>query len=204
MFQAVNIDISGTVADLDRIHRQQLPFAVASALTKTVQDAQYSIRKRMFSVFTIRNSFTQAGIVITPATKTNWYAEVIARPWYLGGVGGQEEGGERVPHNGHNYLAVPLRDNLGVSKSALIPTHLRPKNLMKSGLGFIITLKDGRKFIFMRTGQGHFDIKPVYVLIHEALVKPVLEMEKTVLETVQKMFEMRFNEAMAGAVATAF
>jgi hypothetical protein len=201
---AINVDISGAVLDLNNIERSQLPYAAARALTKTVQDAQYAVRKKMFSVFTIRNAWTQQNVRITPAKKTNLYAEVYAdtsnkkAPNYLNL---QEFGGEKIAHGGHKYIAIPIRENLGLGPASVIPKRLQPSRLKKS---FIVTLKDGRKFIFIRTAShGRTNILPVYRLIPEAMVKGVLDMEGTVLKVVQERFYPNFKDMLAEAVTTA-
>jgi hypothetical protein len=201
----IKIDSRAALAVLNDIQKTQLPFAMAAALTQTAKDGQGAMQTRMSKIFTLRNTWTQQGMKITPARKTDQqpFSEVIADRWYLGvGTGSQEVGGARIPHEGHDYIAVPLRINLGVSQTSLIPTHLRPKNLINSGKGFIVTLRDGRKFIFMRTGPEHNAIAAVYRLISEVLLKPVLDLEDTIAAIVTERWDFNFQTAIDKAVIT--
>ena len=120
----------------------------------------------------------------------------------------QEDGGEKVPHGGRSYLAIPTR-YLRQMASGAIPQELRPRNLLgavggrytaitrkkgqialrnqKQVRGFVFFLQeisDGHKAIMGRYFTDH-EAYPFYLLIPEAQIKPRLDMQRTV-ETVAR------------------
>lgn len=58
--------------------KRQLPFALAKGLTKTAQLAQDDVRKALPSYLTIRNTWTEKGIRIKPATKRDLTAHIYS------------------------------------------------------------------------------------------------------------------------------
>jgi hypothetical protein len=206
----VTVDASEAVAGLDDLQKSQIPFALAKTLTGCAKAGQAKVQEGLGGKFTLRNNFTRQGIRIKPASKNGAVIEAdvhtdtanrsTGAPDYLLP---QEDGGEKVPHRGHEYLAVPTRYLRQMAPGA-IPAELRPKNLLgavggryaaitrKKGqialrnqrivrgfIFFVQDLKDGHKAIMGRymTDQTAY---PFYLLIPSANLKPRLEMQQDV------------------------
>jgi hypothetical protein len=220
----VKVDVSQLVSELHDIQKKQLPFALASALTATAQDGQKEVQRSLPSKFTLRNRFTEQGIRIKPADKNKLPAQAdvhtdtanrkTGAPDYLGL---QEEGGEKIPVNGHQHLAVPTK-YLRQMCPGVIPQELRPKSLLGAVNGryagrtkkgqialrdqkivrgfvfFLQTLKSGNPAIMGRywTEQEAF---PFYILISEARLRPRLKMEEQVARVVQDRFPRQWDLA---------
>lgn len=216
----VDIDISGYVEQVEQAQQKNIPFATAKALTRTAMDGQIEVKRDIQRKFTLRNDWTQRGIRITPAEKLSWpiTAEVYtdtgtdAAPDYLLG---QEDGGEKVPHNGHSYIAIPtkwLREIIG--NSTVIPAALRPKELLAAFTATHVSRrskKDVRTpiaqqyvgfkqyykehlYIFVRRPNGR-DIFPLYLLKPEVSVRAVLDMGQTVSSVANDRFAAHWDDA---------
>lgn len=212
----VTVDATAAVSGLHELQKRHLPFALAKTLTQCAQAGQLATQNSLAEKFTLRNDFTRRGIRYKPASKSASAIEADVHtdtanrksgaPDYLAP---QEEGGEKVPHEGRQYLAVPTR-YLRQMCPGVIPAELRPRNLLaayndgralaepregkrpraRRTLGivfFVQTLKSGHKAIMGRYFTDR-DAYPYYLLIPEAFIKPRLEMGKTVTQAVEEAF----------------
>ena len=223
----VKLDAAALLEGLDDLQKKQIPYALAKTLTDCVKDGQSAVQESLGSKFELRNNFTRQGIRIKPADKrgdrieadvhTDTANRSSGAPDYLGQ---QEVGGEKVPHGGHQYIAVPTV-YLRILAPGVIPAELRPKNLLRAVGGrydttrrtkggerqialrnqklvrgmvfFLQRLEDGHMAILGRYANAH-DAYPFYLLISETDVKPRLEMEKTVRDAVEKSFPVNWQE----------
>jgi hypothetical protein len=217
------VDVSEAVAGLNDLQKRQLPFALASTLTACAKAGQLATQESLSGKFTLRNNFTRQGIRIKPAEKrterieadvhTDTANRATGAPDYLVG---QQEGGEKVPHGGRQYLAIPTK-YLRMLAPGVIPQELRPRNLLgavggrylvprrgKAGalrnqkivqgfVFFVQGLQDGNKAIMGRYWTDR-EAYPYYLLVPEATIKPRLGMEKTVREAVQGAFPEKWQE----------
>jgi hypothetical protein len=227
------VDVSEAVAGLDDLQKRQIPFALAKTLTGCAKAAQTVVQQNLSGKFTLRNDFTKQGIRIKPADKspasgvieadvhTDTANRATGAPDYLLP---QEDGGEKVPHGGRQYLAVPTRYLRQMAPGA-IPTELRPRNLLgavggrytattrKKGqialrnqkvvrgfIFFLADLQDGHKAIMGRYFTEQ-DAYPFYLLIPDAKIKPRLEMQKDVEKAAQAAFPGLWAEAWKGIMA---
>jgi hypothetical protein len=203
----VKVDITSAIKALDDIQKRQLPFAMANSLTQTAKQGQNAMLTRLPYIFTLRNTWTARGIRIVPASKRDdepfsvVFADTSGPRSLNNYLLLQDTGGEKVTHMGRKYICVPIRQNLKVSQTGLIPDAMRPKALIDSGRGFKVQMKDGRLFLFMRVGTGdhHTSIVPVYRMVSEVHVKAVLDLEKIVKDIADQNFSENFDEAMAEA-----
>jgi hypothetical protein len=199
----VGMNISAAVAALQDIKIRHIPFAVATALTETANQASTIARGQLKKIFVLRNTWTEGGMQYRAAKWRDSVptAHALAVPWY---DSIQEDGGEKIAHNGNKYVAIPFKQNMGIPNSSIVPTHLRPRNLLSAtkshgpAQGFILTAKDGRKYIFIRfRSSGRYSgIKPLYELVLEAKVKAVLHFHDTVKEVAETMAAKNFEEAL--------
>lgn len=73
---SVKADIKRLEAYFSAVQKNQLPFAVALALTKTAQHTQYKLRQEMKRVFDRPKPYTLNSTFVRPATKRSLVAEV--------------------------------------------------------------------------------------------------------------------------------
>lgn len=218
----VKIDATELVSELHEIQKESLPFALASALTGTVQDAQKEVQRSLGSKFTLRNRFTEQGIRFKPADKNKFPIEAdvhtdtanrkTGAPDYLGM---QEDGGEKIPFGGHRHIAIPTK-YLRRMCPGVIPAELRPKALLTAVNGRYATrtrkgqiaLRDQKQvngFVFflqtLTSGEpaimGRYwterEAFPFYILVPEVHIKPRLQMERDVDRTIQERFERQWD-----------
>lgn len=221
----VAVDTSRFVANVRDFEKKQLPFVMAKTLTNTVQDAQAEVKRQAQSAFKLRNTWTTQGIRIKPAQKQGNNGRIEAdvhtdtanrktgAPDYLGR---QEDGGERVPYGGHQFIAVPT-DTFRQRFPGVIPAELRPKNLLGAVAGryagktrkgqialrnqrivrgyvfFVQTTKGGKRAIMGRPSAGK-EAFPFYWLITRAHIKKsALEMRDTVEKVANERFERNWD-----------
>jgi hypothetical protein len=208
------------------LETKQLPFVLAKSLTDTAKDSQAEVKRNVRAAFKLRNTWTESGIRIKPADKRGNQGRIEAdvhtdtanrktgAPDYLGR---QEEGGEKVPFGGHQFIAVPTR-YLRQMAPGVIPAELRPRNLLgATGGKFATSNRKGqtvnrrqvrvRGFVFfvqkLRGGDmaimGRYitdrDAYPFYLLIRSARVKRShMEMVKTVTRVANDRFGRHWDE----------
>lgn len=230
----VKVDATKYVAGVRELEAKQLPFIMAKSLTDTVKDGQAEVQRNVRSAFKLRNNWTVQGIRIKQADKkgndgrieadvhTDTANRKTGAPDYLGR---QEEGGEKVPYGGHQYLAVPTR-YLRQMAPGIIPNELRPRNLLgATGGKFIYRGRKGqqvtgrqrqvRGFIFflqkLKHGEmailGRYftdrDAYPFYLLIPHARVKrSQMEMVKTVERVANERFGRHWDRNWQSAYAS--
>lgn len=136
------------VPSAEKIIKQVL-YGTAVGLTKTAKEAQAAVIGASQGAFRNRkpwmNPSSPIGIKITPATAASQFAEVYAKNYFLPK---QDEGGIKLPFSG-THVAVPAPDG-PVNTARVIPAAMRPRALIASGRGFIITLKSGVKAVAVR------------------------------------------------------
>lgn len=220
----LSCDISKQVAEIHELQSKQLPYVTARALTAVAKDGQAAVQASLREKFKLRNDWTRRGIRIQPAEKSKWPIQAAiftdtsnrktGAPDYLGG---QEEGKEKVPYGGHQYIAVPTK-YLRQMASGIIPDELRPRNLLgavggryttrtrkgqialrsqrttKGFVFFLQKLKAGDMAIMGRYFTDR-DAYPFYLLIRSATIRPVLQMTKEVEKIVQTRFDRHWNLA---------
>jgi hypothetical protein len=220
----VEIDITGYVEEVDEARSKDIPFATAKALTRTAQDAQIEVKRDIGRLFTLRNSWTQQNIKITPAQKLSWPIEAevytdtgnASAPDYLVA---QEDAALKVPHDGHLHVAIPtqiLRSLIG--KGTVIPAALRPNELLAAFTGTHVSRRSkadvrtpksqqyegfkaysrGNLYIFVRRpNEKRGEILPFYLLVEETKVRAVLGMQETVERVAAERFEQHWDDAWA-------
>lgn len=215
------VDVSEAVAGLNELQHKSLPFALAKTLTGCAKAGQRKVQENLGNKFELRNTFTRQGIRIKPADKAgvggviqadvHTHTDTPKHPDYLEP---QEEGAEKVPWGGHSYIAVPTRYLRRIGGRIPGP-ELRIGSIMENignvyendrrvrgldhakGTGhamvFFIQDFNGRKYVFGRYYKLR-QAMPMYLLIPEAHIKPVLDMERDVDEAVQASFPALWQE----------
>jgi hypothetical protein len=190
------------------INANQIPFATAKSLTMTAQDGQRGVQEHMGEKFVLRQqSFMKKGVRISAATKAKLEAIV-------GDIHGfmelQETGGTKLPYK--EFICVPIIGGARSSLSANIRDDDKPHAVMsrggfiRNGVMYAVLVRrqrmakgtQGPRFA-TRTG----DIKPMYVLVHQAHLKDRYQFLATVTAIVQANFRNNFALAFQQAVRTA-
>ena len=79
MIVSVKAETAGAMHWLDNLHRRQIPFATALALTRTAQAAKREVHAEMLRAFDRPTPFTLNSLQVVPATKHTLHAEVKFR-----------------------------------------------------------------------------------------------------------------------------
>lgn len=203
------IDTSQVSKHFQYLAFDQMPFAMARALTRLAQDAQTEVRRGLPQRFTIRNKFVQGGIRITSANKRKLESSVYSKDDFMGR---QEEGGSKRA-KGQN-LAIPASSRgtthvrKGKNASGVIDRSLKPGKLTDKKLYFKGTV--GNIYgIWKRTGQAdgkgwprpHLNL--MYTLTPISRVKPRFNFESTVRRTARDRMARQMELAMAEALRSA-
>jgi|GEM_PF-1217324 len=212
----IKVDSSQVVDSLTYVAKEQLPFAGARALTWTAQDAQDAVRRELDKDFMLRNNFVKQGIRIEPASKENLRARIYTRSdgkFSIDFMVRQEEGGEKTPTHGQN-LAIPASSKgttyvrQGENSRGVIRRDMKPRALLDNKQEYFKGTVHGVYGIWKRTGQKDSKGWPrphvnlMYVLKHEATVKPRFNFMPTVQQTVQERFERNFELSFKDAVGS--
>lgn len=192
-------DVSQVLKAQDDLVTKQLPFATARALTLTAQDAQTVIRAGMPSKFTIRNAWSQRGIIVKPASKDvipYRSAVMVGDMWNYLFL--QESGGEKTPTLSA-HLAVP--EDVRSSPSQILRRSMRPKALLARKDVFIKDLGGGNQAIYQRL-KGN-KLKLLYILVPDAHVKPRLGLVETAQKIGNERWAINFAASLEAALISA-
>jgi hypothetical protein len=218
------VDVSGPMAAFQNLRREQLPWTIARALTKTAQAAQISVRRLEGEVFRMRNDWIVRNTKITPATKSllvaTVYEDIRNRKGIVGDyLSDQEAGGTRpgyVTVEGRRYRAIPTKYLNPFGR--VIPRELLPQNLLGAVAGRFTTynrkgqialknqrLVNGMVFFVQKLKGGDLaicgrrphtqDALPFYILIHSARISARFPMFVTVDRVAQGTFPENLRNA---------
>ena len=87
-------DLKGAARFLSDLERDQMPFATAVALTRTIGQVQVAVEAETQHKLVLRTPWTLKGIRITPANKKHLEATLYTKDWYMAE---HEEGALRKP-----------------------------------------------------------------------------------------------------------
>ncbi len=114
---------------------KQMRFATILALTRVAKNAQVEVRKSLVRDFTLRNRWTEGGIRIKPALKTDKpepFAEVYSRDWY---IAQHEQGAKRRVPKPTGAFFIPTKQFeqvLGIDADmSLIPKKYKLERVLK-------------------------------------------------------------------------
>jgi hypothetical protein len=182
------------------LHRDQIPFATAGALTSTAFDVRKElVEKTYLASFKLRNRrFPGLVTNVKKARKRDLSATV-------GNIRGDAkdylvrhaEGGSKLPQGRH--ITVPTA-GMKRGTSGAIAKGQRPRNLLKSKKAFLLTIR-GTPVIAARKGKTHpLEIK--YILSPKAVIKKSLPFFQTAEKIVAQRFAPNFSKAFAFATRT--
>lgn len=118
----VSVDAKRTLAQMDRLKRDQFPFALALALTQVAKDGQVAVQLHTRLAFKLRSKFVPGGVRIKPAQKADVRryglatSDVHTAERISGFMPVHEVGGTRTPvakgrgRDRGKAIAIPARD----------------------------------------------------------------------------------------------
>ena len=187
---------------LDNMAKDQTPFAVALALTRLAAEARDRQRAAMPKRFEIRAKYVLKGIQSTRANKrdTPILAEVGTRDEFIA----QHEEGGTIRAKGSRF-AIPTKVvRRRRTASGRIPASLKVRPLLASDRAFKARKAKGEqvelKRIRKKTQGG---LRILAFLRASKVLKPRLELRKTVLDTAKREYPRIFKESLERAVRTA-
>lgn len=196
---SVQGDVQQMIRHLDRVQRNQVPFVVASSLTRTAQEAQKHIQQAIPNRFNVTKKWwlkqQPTGIKITPATKQRWIAEVYTNAYF---ASLQEDGGTKTPFKG-SRIAVPSaqvkaakqRRSGGVREVAG-----RPRT-------FFATTNTGKTGVYRRRTKKRYPIELLYTFTPTARIERRFGFVTLAQQSVERHFRRIFMEQLQRALRTA-
>lgn len=214
----VTLDLSAFEKSMDRLIQDQLPFGTFKAINALALEVQTGVRQHVHSEFIVRRSdYIDRSIKIPKfARKTDSPMSVTVQVDPAHDVLSKfEDGGQKTPRAGGTSIAVPFAAR--PTATSIIAKNLRPKALQlitvrtRSGktrtIGqkhtFLITMANGKRGIFQRTGDGPRDIRLLYWLTPSVHIPHSLHFVDTSLKLINERWAPLFNEWMAEAIRTA-
>lgn len=203
-FIKVDIETAATRFDLNKLQKEQIPFATALALTRTAQDAQRFIKDDMPRRFTIRRKFVLKGVKIVPAKKRDIInfglasSEVFSKDRFMWI---HEPGGVKKAPSGKKHLAIPS-PLIRTSKNRVVPKSRYVAKVLQNKKKFFIDMdRKNRPAVFKRVTKNK--TKVAFWLRPQVKIKPRWNFGKTAARAVRLKFVKNFNAAMRKALATA-
>ena len=191
---------------------KQARFASILALTRTAKNAQREVKKSLQRNFRLRNKWTQGGIRIKPAMKTDKpepYAEVFSRDWY---IAQHEEGARRrVPKELKAFWIFGKEfDTLtGQSFYKMPAKKYRAGQILKTKIGGNLPFKtrsrrSEKEIIAVRKAKSGRSIGVLYVLEEEPIkIEDRGWFEPVVDKAYDETFQKEYESALAFALKTA-
>lgn len=178
----------------------QIPFAVALALTRTAQDAQLEVRRGLRQRFTTRNNWVERGILFSSAKKDNLVATVFSRDDFMIL---QEKGGVKTPRG--SSIAVPA--DAKVNKRGIITQANRPRALLAKPNTFRATIS-GVDGVWQRLGtraarKAGRALKLLFVFKPSVPIRARFGFANTVRKVVGERFTRQLGLAIETALRTA-
>lgn len=182
--------------------RDQIPFAASLALTRTAQDAQAEMRRRLPAVFALRSKTLAGRIKVVRADKRDWprsrailgFGEHGRDEFWLQ----QETGGTKRAKGGR--IAIPLRI-VKRGQSGKVNKTQSPSAILSKPGGFVeeesqeirVSPTRGRKAFRLRW----------YFLRKTARIKPALGAVTTSEDIQRRKFTAHFDKSLQAALRSA-
>tara|TARA_R110002110_G_scaffold294324_7_gene508325 strand:+ start:3570 stop:4181 length:612 start_codon:yes stop_codon:yes gene_type:complete len=196
---SVRSNIDEITGWMNRVSRQQLPFATSVALNDTAFDVRRQIVDRtMPRAFKLKNKrFPSAAMRVRKSTKRKLRAGVydrLGREYLVT----QATGGIKRPRGRH--IAVPQ----GVRRTSTgkISKANRPRQLLNKPNAFKIT-SGGKSAIYTRRRGKGGGLEFQYALVNSARIPRRLRFYEDAQRTIKQRFPRRFKVAFARAKLTA-
>ena len=155
---------------------RQIRHASIDALNHTAFQARKAAQKSLDKEFTLKNKWTEKGILVEQANAGKEYADVFSRDWY---IAQHEKGTKRQPPKRNTFgdaeFEIPTENFFdfiqGVNRKTIIPKKFKPKSLLKIKVNgnrpFLVDSKHTQnkyKGIYVRTKAERHPIRLLYGL----------------------------------------
>lgn len=208
MIVSVKAETANALRWLDGIHRRQIPFATALALTRTAQTVQSEVRRQLPQRFTIRSNFVAQAIRVRPATKETLTAQVLIPTDQEGyrriadAMEMQEFGGPKKPIEGRS-IAIPVE--VRKTKRGIVPRAVRPRALMHTPRVFRLRTKDGHDLLMQRMARGRAkgSLRVLFRFKPSVLIRRAFGFFDTGEATVRRVYQTIFRDALDRAIRSA-
>lgn len=198
----VGLNVASTVAakrrELRQIHRRQIPFATAGALTSTAFAIRTQIVQKTWprGVTVRARTLARAAFRVAKANKRTLRASVYDRlKRALFAL--QAEGGRKTPHRGSN-LAIPV--NIKRTSTGKIGKAKQPATLPRS---FRADLNGKGPAIWQRLGRGGRKLRLAYELRAGAHVPQAFDFYQDATRVALADFPRELDRSLARAIASA-
>lgn len=180
--------------------RRQVPYAMATALTWTVEDTKEQLIEELPRTFTIRSRWTAQGIRVKPATKQRLGAHVGSIDPYMAE---QTVGAIKVGTRASVPIGARSRPQARTSPARW------PGALIKKG-AFVIPIGGGQSIVFKRLkGRKRTSgkrkrgrLKAMWLLARRVKVEPRWELEGTLRRVAGQRWTSNMRQAWRRARAT--
>ena len=183
----IDFDAEFDLSELDRalsVLEKQIPFATALALTWTAKDVEQALKDSLPQTFTIRSNYTERGIRITPAKKSNLAAEVGSlSPYMEAQVVGQTESDAPVP------AEIRKTPETRITKGKWPGRTLRKRKAFKATIG-------GVKGIWQRKKKARFPVRLLWVFAETAKTAPRWEFRRLLDDAVAENLPKNVRRAI--------
>lgn len=202
----LNVTDGGTIQQtisFVRMLQKQIPYGTMVGINKLALEAQSDTENRLVKEkFTLRTPWykhgNRFGFNISFANKEKLEATMGSRADWLKL---QEDGGTKTPTASQN-IAIPERENLGISPDQKIAKGERPRAITNLDGIFYKKMPSGTEGIWARE-PGSRTPKLLYLFRKSAQVKARFDFVRTETELVTKRYDAIINTEIANAIATA-
>lgn len=210
MHVTIKTNIAALMADLDRVGREQVPYAMARTLTGLAYDSRDKVRNDLASRFIIRNNWVSKGIQVNSASKADWPMQQAAVGTRDDFMVRQEFGGKKEARNGLMGVPVEAREAVGSSSGELKPS-VWPSRLVAKTKGtrrkfFMNTIKSGPnaglRAIMRRDSDDRYPLQVIYLLKKSVDVKARWGFRDTVQNVVNQNYEKKLGYELSKAIAS--
>ena len=201
----IEINISSDIKRLQRrlndIERNQLPFALALALTGVAFDIRKETVERVGPrSFELRDPrFLRAAIRVEKATKHNLTARVYDH-LESSDLEAHARGKVKQPVVGR-HIAVPTKVLTPKRRARGVPKAWRPKQVMRKPRVFMAEWR-GRKYIWRRRTKKRYPIEPLYLLVSSAKMPKSFPFYSAARATFRGNIGHQMEKALRRAVRT--
>lgn len=220
----IKFDVGSLTKKLDRISQKHLPFAAASAFTKTLKkDVLPAVKREANASMEIKRSWVLKGFRIIPAKKKDF-------PFFRAGIGtrdsivaklvkGEDVIGSTDKGIFKQGLAVPSSfakrkygdklTNKSMWLSRIVPKSYNPRKtktkaaLKRKKKFFPVKSKRSTKYTHMvleRTGPTKNDVEVIYYVYPKIKLTRQFEMDKVAVNSFKRRISDRFRVAMRNAI----
>ena len=201
---SIKADFTQLTRKLNRVQREQVPFAISLTLNALAQDAANAITVQMDRYLDRPTPFTKKayvggrGFKGKRASKRNLEAILIPGEVQAEYLKFQIAGGTRLPDK--TAILVPTRA-AGLNKYGNISRANQKKIAKGEGKFFKAGIREGKTpGVYKRTAKK---IEPYAFYVDSATYKPIFPIEKIANGVVQNRLKKQFQKALAKALQTA-